>query len=410
MVQCVTSDDERISARATLLTINGHAINDFLEFQFYNDCTQKRTVVVQQDGLTREIVFEPEENIAVTLEQPVYRSCTNNCEFCFINGLPEGLRTELYFRDDDYRLSFLFGNFLSLTNVTPDDIRRIGRLRLSPLYISVHTTNLQMRQRLFKNKNAAHITEQLRLLAKHHIKLHCQIVVIPSMTDSDELSATIRDLTILYPAVQSIGVVPVGRTKYAPPIPAITKKIARETIARVESAHATYRKKYGRGIVYCADEFYIRMNMPIPPAEYYDDFPQYENGIGMARTFIDDVATAGANKIAHGRYLILTGVLAHPFVCQLRDRLREKNDKYKTTIDVRAVTNTLFGNSVTVSGLLSGSDFIKVLRVKENHYDRIILPPNCVNDSGAFLDDQQLDDQRITISPHTIKELITCLQ
>ena len=393
-----------------LLTINGHVINDFLEFRFYNDCARVRTVVVQKDGTTRDIVFEPDEDIAVALEEPVYRSCMNDCDFCFINGLPKGLRTELYFRDDDYRLSFLFGNFLSLTNVTRDDIKRIGRLRLSPLYISVHTTNPRMRHRLFKNENAAEIMEQLRLLAENDIVLHCQIVVIPGITCGDELSKTIHDLAMLYPAVQSIGVVPVGKTKYARSIPVVTDNLAQETIARAEAAHTTFRKQYNKGLVYCADEFYIRMGMSIPPSDYYDDFPQYENGIGMVRTFIDDIANTGSNRIAHGRFLILTGVLAYPFVCQLRDRLRQQSDRYRGAVDVKAVPNTLLGDSVTVSGLLSGNDLRTTIRMTHEQYDRIVLPPNCVNDAGAFLDDQQFDDERIIISPHTIEELITCLQ
>lgn len=410
MIRCVTSDDKRIPVDSMLLTIDGYAINDFLEFQFYNDRARMRTIAVRKDGMIREIVFEPDENIAVTLEEPVYRSCTNDCDFCFINGLPKGLRKELYFRDDDYRLSFLFGNFLSLTNMTHDDIKRIGRLRLSPLYVSVHTTNPRMRHMLFKNENAAEIKKQLRLLAENNIMLHCQIVVIPGITSGDELSKTIQDLATFYPAVQSIGVVPVGKTKYARSIPAITNDVARDTIARVESAHTMYRKQYDKGLVYCADEFYIRMKMSIPPSEYYDGFPQYGNGIGMVRAFVNDMANIGSNTIANGRFLIITGVLAYPFVCELRDRLRQQSDKYRSAIDVKALPNTLFGDSVTVSGLLSGSDFLTMIRMTHEQYDRIILPPNCVNDAGAFLDDQQLDDERITIGPRTIKELITCLQ
>jgi putative radical SAM enzyme (TIGR03279 family) len=392
-----------------LVAINGHTIDDFLEYQFYNDTTCIRTVVVQKDGTTREVVVGPHEQITITLEEPVYRSCTNDCDFCFINGLPKGLRKELYFRDDDYRLSFLFGNFLSLTNVTGDDIKRIGRLRLSPLYISVHTTNPYTRRRLFKNRDAAHIRDQLTLLAENDIALHCQIVLIPGVTSGDELSATIHDLAVLYPAVQSIGVVPVGKTKYAQAVPDITEDLTRETIARVESAQTVYRKKYHRGLVYCADEFYIRMNMAIPASEYYDDFPQYENGIGMVRSFIDDVA-ATSGSIARGRFLILTGALAYPFVCAFRDRVCAQSDRHKSTIDVQVVPNTLFGDSVTVSGLLGGNDFLKILRRTREPYDRIFLPPNCVNDNGAFLDDQQLADERITVSPATTREFIACLQ
>lgn len=410
MIRCVRSDDSRIPPGSMIMEIDGNEINDFLEFRFYNDTTRTRRILVQKDGARQEVVFKPDEEITITLEEPVYRTCTNDCDFCFINGLPKGLRKELYFRDDDYRLSFLFGNFLSLTNVTPHDIKRIGRLRLSPIYVSVHTTEPHARSTLFKNEHATQIMEQLTSLTDNNITIHCQVVIIPGVSDGPRLAKTIQNLATLYPGVQSIGVVPMGKSKYAHTLPDISRAVAEETITIAESAHRKFRKKFKKGFVYCSDEFYIRLQMPIPPTAYYDDFPQYENGIGMVRTFIDDMTNTGASTMKNGRFLFLTGMLAYPFVCQLRDRLLEQRDRHRCTIDVKAVPNTFLGDSVTASGLLSGSDFLKTLLLAEDHYDRIMLPPNCVNDAGEFLDSQKIDDERIMVAPRDIQELVTCLQ
>lgn len=410
MIRCVRSEDSRIPPGSMIVEIDGNRINDFLEFRFYNDTTRMRRILVQKHDARQEIVFRPEEEIAVTLEEPVYRTCTNDCSFCFINGLPKGLRKELYFRDDDYRLSFLFGNFLSLTNVTAHDIKQIGKLRLSPIYVSVHTTDPHARSTLFKNEHAAQIMEQLTALIDSSIKIHCQVVIIPDVTDGPRLNKTIQDLATLYPGVQSIGIVPMGKSKYAQTLPDISRTVAEESITITESAHSKYRKKFRKGFVYCADEFYIRLQMPIPPAAYYDDFPQYENGIGMVRTLIDEMKNMSASTIRNGRFLFLTGMLAYPYVCQLRDRLLEQNDKRKCAIDVKAVPNAFLGDSVTVSGLISGRDFQNALRSVRDHYDRIVLPPNCVNDAGEFLDNQKIDDQRIIVAPQNIRELVACLQ
>ena len=235
MVRIIHSDDARIPNSARLLSINNHKIDDFLEYQFYNDITNTRKILIENKGVKKEVVFEPDEKIAIELEEPVYRQCENNCDFCFINGLPKGLRKKLYFKDDDYRLSFLLGNFLSLTNISKHDIQRIGRLKLSPLYVSVHTTDAELRRRLFKNDKAGLIMQYLSSLIDNNIKIHCQIVVIPHITDGANLIKTITDLSTLYPGVSSIGVVPVGRTKYANNIPMVSEKLAQKTIGLVEA-------------------------------------------------------------------------------------------------------------------------------------------------------------------------------
>lgn len=410
MVKVAYSREKKIPNSTLLLSINNQKIDDFLEYQFYNDITNTRKILIENKGVKKEVVFEPDEKIAIELEEPVYRQCENNCDFCFINGLPKGLRKKLYFKDDDYRLSFLLGNFLSLTNISKHDIQRIGRLKLSPLYVSVHTTDPELRRRLFKNDKAGLIMQHLSSLIDNNIKIHCQIVVIPHITDDANLIKTITDLSTLYPGVSSIGVVPVGRTKYVNNIPMVSEKLAQKTIGLVDRFHKKFRKKYKTGMVYLADEFYIKAGLPIPETQYYDDFTQHENGIGMVKKFINEIKALNNTKKIKGKFLILTGRLALPFLEQLKRRLEKLRCIENGNIDVLAVDNRFFGNSVTVSGLISGADFALTISKCKKKYDHIILPPNCVNDSGKFIDSKAINDKRIIISPHTIKELLKCLQ
>lgn len=405
MVRVIASEDKKISIGNNIAAINNQRIEDFLEFQFYNDVSKTRHVQLKANGRSRTVVYKPRQQIAVTLESPRYRQCTNHCDFCFINGLPKHLRKELYFRDDDYRLSFLFGNFLSLTNIDESDIARIARLKLSPLYVSVHTTNPKLRARLFKNEKAAPILETIKKLIHNDVKIHCQIVVIPGITSGRSLIRTIEDLSQMHPGVQSIGIVPVGKTKHLQGIPSVTKRMAQSIIKIGHQFHKRFRKRHRRGLVYLADELYIKTGNRIPARSYYDDLPQYENGIGMVRTLLDEIKQIKRIKRTKGRHLILTGVSAYPFLRILKAKLEPG-----ILVDIEAVNNNYFGPNVTVSGLLSGRDIkneIKRLTIK---YDRIILPPNCINDSKDFLDEVAVSDRRVLIAPSSIKELLKCLQ
>lgn len=409
MIRVKTSKEPRIPAGAMLVAINSHKIEDHLEYKFYNDVTEPRKVVIKTKDVKKTLTFKPHEKIRIQLEKPVYRQCENDCDFCFINGLPKGLRRELYFRDDDYRLSFLFGNFLSLTNISKRDIKKIGRLKLSPLYVSVHTTNPDLRRKLFKNAKAELIMEYLSALVRENITVHCQIVLIPGVTDGGNLIHTITALSTLYPGVSSIGVVPVGKTKYLKAIPAVSKRLAKQTIRLIESLHSVFRKSYGKGLVYLADEFYIKAGLPIPKRPYYDDFAQYENGIGMVRQFIDEIDGLRTIKRTRGRFLLLTSTAAFPYVHMLKMRLSHLWSIDDENIDVVAVENRFFGKSVTVSGLIGAGDFSSTIRSLKKKYDRIILPPNCVNDDRKFIDDQVLHESRVIVAPHSIKELVKCL-
>jgi putative radical SAM enzyme (TIGR03279 family) len=405
MVRVVASEDKRIPVGYNIATINDQPIEDFLEFQFYNDISKTRRMLIKSNGTSKSIVYKPHENIAVTIESPRYRQCTNNCDFCFINGLPANLRKELYFRDDDYRLSFLFGNFLSLTNIDQADIARIGRLRLSPLYVSVHTTDPKRRISLFKNKKAGIILETIKQIIDNDVKIHCQIVVIPGITSGRSLARTIKDLSQLYPGVASIGVVPVGKTKYIRGIQSVSKKLACSIIDFTQSLQNGFRKRYNRGLVYLADEFYIKAEHQIPDRRHYDDLPQYENGIGMVRSILDEISSIRKVKRTKKKYLLLTGKSAFPFMRILRARM-QPNIK----VDIKAVKNDLFGNTVTVSGLLGARDMKRRIARLTTTYDRIFLPPDCINENHEFLDGGIIEDPRVMVAPGSIKELLKCLQ
>uniref|UniRef100_A0A7V0Z7L1 DUF512 domain-containing protein n=1 Tax=candidate division WOR-3 bacterium TaxID=2052148 RepID=A0A7V0Z7L1_UNCW3 len=389
MVRVVNSNHPEIPKDAQLLMIDKNPINDIFDYHFYNDPTKRRKFLFTINKKKKVISLNRGEDIQLILEEPQYKKCENDCDYCFVKGLPEGLRKELYFRDDDYRLSFLFGNFLSLTNLTDDDIARIKKLRFSPLYVSVHTTNLSLRSRLFKNKNARLVIDQLKKLIEGDIKIHCQVVVIPKITDGINIEKTVNDLFRLYPGVSSVGIVPVGRTRFLKKLPGINKRLAQQIVRDTNLMHINFRKKLKRRFVYIADEFY-----------------QYENGIGMIRQLLDEVDSMKYPKNISGKFLFVTGKLAYPYVNYLKNRLANK----KFQIDVLSVKNRFFGDTVTVSGLLTGKDIYNALRLMKKNYDRIVFPPNCVNDNGKFLDDFELDGVNYIVAPYSIKELLLWLQ
>jgi putative radical SAM enzyme (TIGR03279 family) len=410
MVKIISSHHPEIPSGAELITINRHRIHDTLEYMFYNNTADTRSIVILDKGERKKILVRANEEMRVELQAPEYCSCENNCTFCFVNGLPAGLRKELYFRDDDYRLSFLFGNFLSLTNITTDDIKRIRSLKLSPLYISVHATDPDLRIELFKNERAGEIMIQLERLAEAGIKLHCQVVVIPGMNDREHLHRTIRDLGMLHPSVQSIGIVPVGISIYLKNIPAVDRQHARELIRIAHSYHTTFRKSLGIGLVYAADELFIKAELPVPQKEYYDDSPQFENGIGMVRSFLDEIDEIKPPVHIRGRNLLVTGIAAQTYLEKLKQKLQTMGALEHGTFDIRAVDNTFFGKMVTVAGLLTGQDLIPVIKENKTSYDRIILPPFCVNQDKKFLDGLKITDEQVIIAPHNLSELMQCLQ
>lgn len=400
------SNDARFPAQSRLLKINNHFINDVFDYQFYNDCSKHRRFLISFHKKEKTILLKAGEDIRLVLEEPGYKKCENNCNYCFIKGLPKGLRRELYFRDDDYRLSFLFGNFLSLTNLTDYDIKRIKEFRLSPLYVSVHSTDPALRMRLFKNKRARLIMEQLKELVAGNIKIHCQVVIIPGITDGNNIIRTINDLSVLYPQVSSVSIVPVGKTKFLSRIQTVDRKLGLEVVSQAMLMHKKFKKRLKKGFVYLADEFFIKSGSPIPEKNYYDDFCQYENGIGMVRQLLDEITSLKLKNSISGRLLFITGKLAYSYIGYLKEKLSGK----RLNIDVVPVPNRFFGNSVTVSGLLTGYDIDVAIKKLNKKYDRLILPPNCINDNGRFLDDYKFEKIKYLVSPYSIKELLLWLQ
>ena len=251
---------------------------------------------------------------------------------------------------------------------------------------------------------------QLSELAEAGIKLHCQIVVIPGMNDGEHLHRTIRDLGTLFPAVQSIGIVPVGISHYLKNIPVVDRQRARTLVKITDSYHTAFRRSHGLGMVYAADELYIKAGLHVPGKEYYDEFPQFENGIGMVRSFLDELDEITSPVTIRGRNLVITGRAAQPYLESVKQKLKAVGALAHATFDVQALDNTFFGTEVTVAGLLTGQDIIPVIRKNKISYDRIILPPFCMNQDKKLLDNREIPDKRVMVAPPTLSEFITCLQ
>ncbi|MDF2571566.1 MAG: putative radical enzyme, partial [Sporomusa sp.] len=304
------------------------------------------------------------------------RQCANKCIFCFVDQMPAGMRESLYIKDDDYRLSFLYGNFVTLTNLGPRDLSRIARLHLSPLYVSVHTTNGELREKMLGGKQAGKILEQLSQLVEKGIDLHTQVVLCPGFNDGKELERTISDLFGMYPSVLSLAIVPVGLTRFRDNCYSLTtfsSKEAEQVIKLVHKWQEKCRKENNESFVYLADEFYLAAGQEIPSYESYDGFPQLENGVGIVRSFLtewEEQPLIGAGY-AEPHYIdVVCGISAEKILTPLLSNLSIPN----LTIRVVAVENKFFGNNVTVTGLLTGGDIIESLQQLSGPRNGIIIP------------------------------------
>ncbi|WP_338832731.1 hypothetical protein MHLNE_14000 [Moorella humiferrea] len=355
-----------------LLTVNGEQVTDFIVYRYLTADENLEVEVAKPDGERWILEIEKDygEDLGLEFASATFdglRRCRNKCIFCFVDQMPLGLRSSLYVKDDDFRYSFLHGNFITLTNLKPEDWDYIFRWHISPLYISVHTTNPLLRNKLLGNPRAGEIMTQLKRLAAAGIVMHTQIVLCPGLNDGPELERTIKDLGGLFPAVQSIAVVPVGLTssrKHLYPLRRVTPEEATAIIDQIEVWQASFRRRYGCGLVYGADEFYLLAGLPLPPAAYYDEFPQVENGVGLTRLFLDDfdAALAHAEPRPDGprRIAIATGTLAAPLLKELLPKIKAKAGELE--LMVVPVTNHFFGPEVTVAGLLTGRDLIEGLK------------------------------------------------
>ena len=354
-----------------LHTVNGKEISDVLDYRFY--LTEKKAVLsLERDGVFYEVKIHKEMYADIGLEFETYlmdekHSCRNRCIFCFIDQLPKGMRETLYFKDDDSRLSFLMGNYITLTNLKDADIDRIIKMRISPINVSVHTMNPSLRVEMMKNKNAGDVLRYLKRLSDAGITLNCQIVLCRGINDGDELLYSMRELSALYPQVESVSVVPAGMTKFREglyPLSPYTPKECGEIIDAVTSFGDECIKKYGSRIFFPGDEFYVKSGRRIPEEGFYEDFSQIENGVGMIASmkaeFDYEIQQNTDLEVAPKTVSFATGYAAYEFIKELAEKAEEAVRGLK--INVFKIKNNFFGESITVSGLLTGKDLSEQLK------------------------------------------------
>jgi putative radical SAM enzyme (TIGR03279 family) len=372
-----------------LYTVNGRELEDFLDWEFLTS-DEEFTLVFQEPGATEafEVVVERpiEEPMGVAVEPPRIRRCANRCDFCFVDGNPDGLRDVLSIRDDDYRLSFRYGNFATLTNLKPHDTARIIEYRLSPLYVSVHATDPAIRRWVLRNPQAPEILPQMQEFADHGIEFHTQIVMSPGVNDGAVLQQTLDELYAFGPSVLTVSVVPVGLTEFSKHhlVREPDDAECRAAVEIVEAAAA--RAKAERGVIwaYGADELYLRAHLPLPPAEAYGSFDQVENGVGSVR-WLQEQVREGADAMQgwQGRRIaVITGTSMGPLMPMVLGPLSEATG---ATFELVVVENDIFGKRVTTAGLLSGGAMRDALQ-KLKGVDLALLPGESVNDAGLFID------------------------
>jgi len=377
--------------------ISGRPIRDVIDYRFY--CAEELIEVEVRRGdetILIEIEKDPDEPLGIEFEEELFdgiKECGNACVFCFVDQLPSGMRSPLYIKDDDYRLSFLHGNFVTLTNTNENDIKRIIEQRLSPLYVSVHAADPKIRSQML-GAQPPDILYQLNRLSAAGIEIHTQIVLCPGINDGKVLEQTVTALAAVKPGVRSIGIVPIGITKYAPKyLRAVDIETAQEVIAKVGRWQSEFKKQRGSRLVWASDEMYIAAGEEVPSARSYEGYPQFENGIGILRRFIDKESSAlrrlSGAKAKKNRIMIVTGELAAP---ALRNFAKRVNGVCEANVKVEAVENRFFGRSVTAAGLITGGDIIEQLSASTDVRECDILIPLVMLRDGRFLDDITLNE------------------
>lgn len=394
------ADKAGIKKGETLLSINSNEIVDVLDYRFYQVNRKLTLEVADEDKNVRTIEMTKGEYEEIGLEFETYlmdkqHSCRNKCIFCFIDQLPKGMRESLYFKDDDSRLSFLFGNYITLTNITEHEIDRIIKMHISPINVSVHTTNPELRCKMMNNRFAGDTLKYLKRFADAGITLNCQIVSCPGINDGDELVRTLTDLENL--GVNMTAIVPVGLTRYREnlyPLVPYNKETAGLTIDIIEKMGDECVKKHGRRIFFPGDEFYLLAEREIPSPEFYEDFSALEDGIGMIAYLTDDVGwkleELDADESLCHKVTIACGEGVFPYMKRIMSMINEKFPNI--TINTRAIKNNFFGGGVNVSGLVTGGDLIDQLR-DDDLGDRLIITSSMLRfENDLFLDDVSTDD------------------
>ena len=388
-----------------ILEINGMKLRDIIDVSFAFACEEVEMLVEHEDGQQELFEFDKDydEELGVEFESAVFdgiRHCANNCYFCFVDQVAPNMRDSLNIKDDDYRMSFLYGNFITLTNMVDRDFQRIKQYHLSPLFVSVQCTNPELRKQMLRCKTADRLMSQLEKLEAADVEYHTQIVLCRDLNDGAELDRSIQDIMARQPYAQSMAVVPVGLTKFRQdcyPLKSFDAESAARVVDQVEKYQIRQRAKDGRTFIYLSDEFYLLSGRPLPPAEYYDGFPQLDNGIGLARSFIEDFKMAAEEaqqeeREADGKPVKLA-VVSGTSIAPLLKRLADSLQLAKVEITMVPVVNNHFGSTVNVSGLLTAHDMLASLKGIDKQVDGILIPESALRTGdNIFLDDVSLDD------------------
>lgn len=410
-----------------LVKINGQEVNDILDYRFLM-CDENVVLEIEKgSGEIWELDVEKDydENLGVVFKESIMDKatrCSNNCIFCFVDQLPNGMRETLYFKDDDSRLSFLQGNFVTLTNMSDDDLDRITRYRISPINISVHTTNPELRVEMLRNRFAGNINERLKKLAEAGIEMNCQVVLCPGINDGEEFRRTCMDLFALYPQVQNLAAVPIGLTKFRQglyDLKLYDRESAAAEIRNVEEMQKYFMKEAGVRFVRLSDEFYVTAGMDVPDAEFYEGFHQLEDGVGVIRTFRDNVEESmdRLNKKLKGSFTLVTGESAYQEIGAFAEMVRNANSRID--IDAVKITNNFFGETITVAGLITGTDIIEQLSKMETG-EYLLIPDTMLRkgyepgDAGSrvFLDDITIGEiegtlnKKIIVTDYTGEDIV----
>ena len=383
-----------------LLSINGHEITDLVDYHLHIETNHILLEVLREDDELWELDLEKEaqEDLGLTVEHPQPLQCGNQCLFCFVHQLPKGMRRTLYIKDEDYRFSYLYGSYITLTNLDETDLQRIIRDKLSPLYISVHATDHNLREKLLGAK-VPEILPLLKRLASAGIELHCQVVFCPGLNDGKALQQTIEDLWQLYPQVASLAVVPVGLTKYRKKLPQLKKMTQQDAIFCLEMIHQYQQKflfEHSCRFIFPADEFYLLAGQKLPSFADYEDFPQLENGVGLIAQFRQQVTEVllEAELLELDRVILVTGCLFQNELANFAENLSLQTG---VKLDVIAIKNDFFGSDVTVAGLITGADLLSQLQGLSLG-DGVLIPDVMLKDGGQlFLDDMRIEDISLSL-------------
>lgn len=402
-----------ISVGDELVSINGRAVEDIIDFIFLTADVQIELVIKKPDGnmFTHKISKEFYDDIGLEFENPIMdeaKSCRNKCRFCFIDQLPKGMRETLYFKDDDSRLSFLQGNFVTLTNVTEDDLKRMIEYRISPINVSVHTTNPELRVKMLGNRFAGAIMERLKLLADNRIEVNAQIVLCPEENDGAELERTLGDLAELYPNLSSVAIVPVGLTEHREglaPLRGFTKEESVAVIAQVHGLQEKFLETLDTRFDFLSDEFYVMADQEVPEFDDYEGFVQLENGVGLMRKFSSELEDAlndlggKLKELPSKTATLFTGHSAYAF---MNEMVQKVSERLPLQTEVVKIDNHFFGTSITVSGLIVGQDILEQSK-NVTLGDFVIIPRAMMKaDEDIFLDDTTLE----SLSKHLGKKVL----